>query len=448
MMTELTTQSVDDLRSLIHDFLQRRLEEKLKKIGGSDATSEAKRQAEVNRFRADTWLESAAARCRQIQVATHILKATHPDLEIKRVTNLYVTPSQLRKHTLVGTHALGETFVSDVSGNAAALDIYDFLTQEYRGRNILDLMLADDPELHSALSTDPQQARGWFESFAKIVESPCTRISTHTLAKQLYWPIGENPCDDRQYHLLAPVYASSLAHYVWRQIQNDRFSEEAKAARQALKENRWSERPVREYPDLAVQQLGGTKPQNISQLNSERRGVNYLLASLPPTWKSRDVRPLWRTVSMFKAYERRRGVRDLLRYLSAFLRAEPKRNVETRRRRTALVDDLIDELFQFTAEFRSLAPGWSGAKECWLNLSERHWLDPDGVAAASRGEGRPVPADTEEQVSSAFANWLNARLRAPGSRNPLPMGDPEFMQWRSQMREQIVALQRGESQDV
>lgn len=37
----------------------------------------------------------------------------------------------------------------------------------------------------------------------------------------------------------------------------------------------------REYPNLAVQKFGGTKPQNISQLNSER-GWQQLSAGLSP----------------------------------------------------------------------------------------------------------------------------------------------------------------------
>ena len=49
---------------------------------------------------------------------------------------------------------------------------------------------------------------------------------------------------------------------------------------------------VEAYASLAVQELGGTKPQNISQLNSERRGDNYLLASLPPVWKTVAVQPV------------------------------------------------------------------------------------------------------------------------------------------------------------
>lgn len=266
---------------------------------------------------------------------------------------------------------------------------------------------------------------------------PRGRLASHTLAKQLYWLIGNDPHDDAGYHLLAPLYASSLAHSVYQTVQDDRFSEQAKAAREAKKAGVFSERPVREYPQLAVQQLGGTNPQNISQLNSERRGNNFLLASLPPTWRSVDLKPLLGADSMFHRYSRRDEVKRLLKALLAFLKSHPARNVETRERRAEWVNALIDEFLQLSAELRSLPPGWSQTPACHLGGAQKHWLDPDGVARACAASSQPLPTDSPEQISTAFANWLNAQLR-----DPLPMGDPEFLEWRKQMHEQIKAEER------
>ena len=35
-----------------------------------------------------------------------------------------------------------------------------------------------------------------------------------------------------------------------------------------------------------------------------------------------------------------------------------------------------------------------------------------------------MPTDSAEQISQAFARWLNRQLR-----DPLPMGDPEYLHW-------------------
>jgi len=420
-----------ELRSLISEFLTERLESKLDKLAPDDP----KRTELMAQFIPGTWLEDAARRVGQIQAVTHSLKPIHPDA---KGTNLYSPPQNLAGLPVVGSHCLGDDFAGDVVGNAAALDVYKFLKLEHQGRNLLTLMLTRDADLAAALSTDPAQAEAWMSAFAGITARR-GRVASHTLAKQLYWLTGDNPDphDDTSFHLLAPLYASSLAHRVYLTIQDDRFSEEAKAARLAKKDGTFSERPVREYPQLAVQSVGGTKPQNISQLNSERRGDNFLLASLPPVWRSVDLKPLVGTDSMFHRYGRRDEVRQIVKVLLVFLKTDPTRNLETRDQRKEWVNGLIDEFLQYRAELRSLPPGWSQAPECRLGSAEIHWLDPEGVEQACTQSGLPLPTDTAERVSALFANWLNAQLR-----DQLPMGDPEFLEWRNQMYEQIKAEER------
>lgn len=432
-------QRVTELRALIADFLQKRLNDKLEKIKGDDEKSIASRKKELDRFDQTTWLESAAKRIKQIQLVTHVLKATHPDPKIDEATNLYVLPTDLVSHDFVGSHILGEKFDDDVTGNAAALDIYGFLTREFQDETLLDLMRSKDVDLAAALCNKPTQASNWMDIFASIEVPRCEKPTSHTLAKQLYWLTGDDPHDDASYHLLAPLYASSLAHHVYLTVQDDRFSEEAKAAREARKAGTFSDRPVREYPQLAIQQLGGTKPQNISQLNSERRGSNLLLASLPPIWRSVELKPLLNTDSMFLRYSRRPEVRQQIKTLLAYLKSDPARNVETRANRAEMVDALIDEFLQFSDAMCSLSSGWSQSTECRLSSAEKHWLDPDGVAQACADSDRPLPTDTDERISAGFANWLNAQLR-----DPLPMGDPEFLEWRKQMHEKIKAKEREE----
>lgn len=302
-------QRIAALRAVVADFLKNRLDDKLEKIKDDDDAAPAMRTPLHQQFTPATWLEDAARRAGQIQAVTHSLKPIHPDA---RGTNLYAPPQALAALPVVGSHCLGNDFVGDVVGNAAALDVYKFLKLEHQGRSFLALVHERDADLAAALSDDPAQAQDWINAFAALTE-PRGRLASHTLAKQLYWLTGNNPHDDASYHLLAPLYASSLAHRVYQTVQDDRFSEEAKTARDAKKAGTFSERPVREYPQLAVQQLGGTKPQNISQLNSERRGNNFLLASLPPTWRTEELKPLLKTESMFPRYSRRPEVKQMVK---------------------------------------------------------------------------------------------------------------------------------------
>ena len=145
---------------------------------------------------------------------------------------------------------------------------------------------------------------------------------------------------------------------------------------------------------------------------------------------------------MFHRYGWRDQVRRTINALQEFLKTDPLRNQKTRQHRADLVDMLIDELLQFTAELRTLAPGWSQVAECQLNLAEKHWLDHAGLVQALEVTKQPLPTGTHEWISAAFANWLNARLR--GS---LPVGDPEFLEWRNRILEQIKADEWGDRDD-
>lgn len=266
--------------------------------------------------------------------------------------------------------------------------------------------------------------------------------ASHTQAKQLYWLAGDDPRNDANYHLLAPLYASSLAHKVFATINEDRFGEPAKAARQARRDGDFSDTAVHEYPHLAVQKLGGTKPQNISQLNSERGGNNYLIASLPPLWEIGDLQPPLYVTDALPVFGRQREVRRLVRELGAFLKSDLGATMDTRNMRDDWTDQLIDELLHYGSLVQqSLAPGWSQADDCLLPEHQQLWLDPyrgiedAGFAAQWRSMG------WVEGVYKDFGNWLNARLsKATG----LSMGDPEDRHWAKEFKNEQEFLWQTE----
>lgn len=331
---------------------------------------------------------------------------------------------------VVGSHCLGRDYELDVDGDAAALDVYAFLKIEYEGKTLLALSEAGDPDWAVALSTDANTARDLMSAFAGLTQ-PREGLASHTFAKQVYWLLPDrDPHDDTNYHLLAPLHPSSLIHRFYGQLQEDRFGEAAKAAREARREGRYVDQPQYFYPNLGMRKLGGTKPLNVSQLNSERRGENLLLASLPPKWLSEPVRPLLRVEDMFKVFNYREQVRQFVRQLRSFLEADPAAVLETREHRAGLVDLLVGEFIQFTAELRDLPEGWSQEAECRLGEAEKCWLDAPGVPEEER-----LPIDSvTERIAAGFANWLNAQLRGK-----LDFADPEFREWRDCVLEEVRA---------
>ncbi|WP_326544082.1 type I-F CRISPR-associated protein Csy1 [Pseudorhodoferax sp.] len=410
-------------RAAIQRFLEERLAAKLDKRPPDDP----ERAAIVAQHQPAAWLADAACRVAQIQAVTHSLKPIHPDA---RGTNLYCPPAGLPPRPEVGSHLLQADFPVDVVGNAAALDVYKFLRIEVASRSLLDYLLAADPDLLAALDGDAKQAAALATAFASLVE-PRGRPASHTLAKQLYWLHGDDPGDDAGYLLLAPLFATSLAHVLHERIRADRFGEEAKAARQARSKRASHSHGFSEYPDLAVQRQGGTKPHNLGQLNSERRGENYLLASLPPFWRSAAVRPVLRMASVLpRVYGQRPLVRETVAALRKFLGSNPDPTMATRDRRDAYIGTLIDELVSMARELQEQLPDdWTADPDCVLVEAEKLWLNPARAFADPEFDHAWQWMDWPREIGQRFGNWLKHELLPL----ELPFGEVEAREWRKEL---------------
>lgn len=423
----ILTERAQIFRSAIAAYIEERRAAKLK--GNEDDADVAAK------YEYGAWLGDAARRASQIKVVTHVLKATHPDA---RGSSLHVVPRELFQHPEIGSHVLGESFAEDVVGNAAALDVFKLLRIEVAGRRLLDWMQVADPDLQAALSSDAEEAAAWMQAFSSLVRQD-SQPASHVMAKQLYWLVGEEPADDSQYHLLQPLLSSALAHAVHGDIQDARFGEASKLARQARRDGKPHDAPSRDYLNLAVRKLGGTKPQNISQLNSERGGVNYLLSSLPPHWNAQRRIKVLQVASVLDGFLWFEDVRDQVKALSRFLLSEPEPNLETRETRQALEQALGEMLSLFGESIRlSHEPGWTRHPDCSLPLHEKLWLDPERVSLPLRKTHEVEDADFNEafswgdwpdQVASSFANWLNAQLHRAGLKT---VGDAGYRHWAKQ----------------
>tara|TARA_R110000823_G_scaffold132777_5_gene261223 strand:+ start:21987 stop:23294 length:1308 start_codon:yes stop_codon:yes gene_type:complete len=420
----------EDLKNVVGEYIQIRLQAKLDKLK-NDQQEERKRLLSAHEH--ETWLADAARRVSQIQQVTHAIKYIHPDA---RGTNLFSTGNAHVGDGYVGTHSLGHWLSPDVVGNAAALDVYKFLRLEVAGRSLLALALERHPALRDALSTDVDKADEWMQSFAELVEAK-GKPASHSLAKQVYWPLGNG-----KYHLLAPLFPSSLVNTVWLTLREHRFSDMAKDAREARRNKASAAHGYHEYPNVVVQKFGGTKPQNISQLNSERYGENHLLPSLPPSWISAEIRTPLFTESVFvSGFASRRSVGEAMNDLRSYLhRVKGVNNKPVRDGRARRVQVVFDELLQYAGELWSLEPGWTAQADCRLNLDEQCWLDAqrsleDEAFAAHYHQG-----DWQDAVCRRFANWFNSRLAKGGE--SLPVGEDEAFEWRRLLERELALLHR------
>ncbi len=415
-------------RQSIAAFIDERREAKLKGQSDDEAGPASAK------YDYHTWLADAARRVSQIQAVTHVLKATHPDA---RGTSLYAPPQTLPSHTEIGTHLLGENYADDIVGNAAALDVYKFLKLEVEGKRLLDWLQQDDADLLVALHQDETTAKEWAAAFKSLVRSTDELVS-HVNAKQVYWCVSGEPVDDAGYHLLQPLFSSSLAHKVHEQINDVRFGEKNKEARQAYFKKQAHDFVYHDYRGLVIRKLGGTKPQNISQLNSERGGVNYLMASLPPRWnqeRSRNFLFVDSALDRFRGYE---GVNGLIKSLVNFMKTSGGRTVETQVAREKIERLLGESLVAFGLATRQLhEPGWTRNADCRLPLCEQLWLDPERAELPFHPDHEDADKafqqafewkDWPDEVAHRFGNWLNDILK----KENFPVGDAEHAHWAKQ----------------
>jgi len=416
--------SVEQIKAVINAFLNERLEGKLAKLRPEE---DEKRRALQEEHLPENWIANAAKRVAQIQQVTHALKFTHPEA---RGTNLASSGNSEAGDEIIGTHTLGPDLTPDVVGNAAALDVYKFLRLSVEGYTLLDLANAADPALANAFSDDVTLGSAWMASFASVSEAKGPPAASK-LAKQVFWPL-----ERANYHLLAPLFPSSLVHSVWKQIQEDRFSDAAKMARNARRSGLAHPNGYREYPGLTIHNFGGTKPQNISQLNSERRGENYLLPSVPPAWESREVHaPFWTSSVFDRVFGSRKRVRELVRTLNEFLESveHTRSNIRIRKKRADLAGLIRDEALQYAAELRQLEPGWSASPECRLNSAEQCWLDPRRAERDVDFRKLMQQGSWQDEISRRFGNWLNTRLSSPS----FAMGAVEAAHWQEVLEQEL-----------
>lgn len=427
MSTEWDNSITDKIRDYIHGRRDDRLEKfdkdtakgikaaKAEEVAAYEQQRFERRLEEEARFKPSVWLTDAASRAKQLQLVTHALKFTHSDA---KGTSIFADQFT-GKRDFIGTNSIAEPAI-DIVGNAAALDVGKLLMLEQKGKRLVHFIQQGDMTPFEPFAESDQQLAEWLAGFKLAVTAKDP--SSHKLAKQLFWPLEEGG-----YHLILPVFATSLTHAIYDRVQTARFSEAQKAARDARRNEKHSDTPTVEYPNLAVQAFGGTKPQNISQLNSTRGGRAYLLSSAPPTWQSQEQPPL-KVTSIFRGPFSRQ-VYPLLMGLKKFLAAHlhERSTWEIRAERARRVDEIVDRLIAYGASVRAFPAGWSSHPDCHLPEHQTLWLDPQRRYSDSDFNDAFEQKMWQVQVAEDFSRFLNAEL---ARNSEIATGDVEFMQWK------------------
>ena len=376
------------------------------------------RKQQANTYSYNQWLSVAARVARGVSFSTHPIKFTHPSA--KGASSVYFCASRIENWTVndvyLSTSTLRSPDVDVAYGDAKLAPIAKFLQVRFEKDSLDASISRGDYSALAVFAQSPEQLEGWVKGFKLALADKS--LSSHLLAKQVYVPIGK-----QNYHLISPLFSSSLAQAIYQRIADSRDIEENKAVRDAKKNNKYSPKLAVSYPNTAVQIFGGSNAQNVSQLNSRRRGKSFLLSSAPPTWQT-QLKPPVNSKSIFIGeYDRRARYQagNLQQYLLSISKCDG--NMPMRQQIGAYLNELLDTLFNYAAEVQSMTQftGWSAHSK--LKRAQQMWLDPyrnDPLFQEERAKG-----DWQLRIADDFAFWLKRKLK----HEQLVFGEVEHQEW-------------------
>ncbi|OOF07846.1 type I-F CRISPR-associated protein Csy1 [Salinivibrio sp. MA427] len=381
------------------------------------------------------WVTDAATRAKQISLATHCPKFVHSDA---RASSMLVTDIDKSEFRYLTSYSLTDKAI-DAVGNAAALDVARFLKITVEGESLISQLQAGHISVLKPLTDDANLLETWRAGFSLALGDQV--LSAHNLIKQTYFPVNEG-----EYHLLCPLYSSSLAHTLYTKVRATRYGEKVKAIREAKNKQHYHPERLEAFPRTVKQTFGGSKPQNVSQLNSERHGEGFLLNAAPPSYQQQPEDPSKQT-SIFNrrlAYQASHLIHDFRSFLASL--TERDRNFATRYRRDHdFILPLTDLVFDYAARVQlQVSAGWSqGAddKACRLKREHALWLDVYNPDAQFQREREAQ--DWLDTVASDFAAWL---LRQLEDKKHYLLGDTEFNYIRKVFLTQLKAFERDTPQ--
>lgn len=377
------------MTEVIHAFLNERkelwLKDRLKKAENENVIAELNQQAD-DKFNLKEWLPDAAKRVLQLSMVSHPSKFSHPSAKTSSVIARVKSAQDgyLRSGNI--------DYPLDVFGNAAAMDVFKFLSLNlFENKTVLDGFEQDDTNLNKLIEQSSLDFTHLKQSFL-VIKNDDASNKTDYLVKQVYFPVSKN-----EYHLLSLLTPSGLITCLKKRIDKLRFSEATKDAKEKRKKNEHDAVGYSDLYDLTVTAYGGTQPQNVSVLNSQNAGRAYLLSSCPPSFEKRKVRlpnsDYFNQCLYWKHFSA--DFESLKKYITDINNQNTRRKIKKNLRR-------IVEAILFTAFcIRKSEKGWS-EKESYqsLALEQKIWLDDAYL------EQREIESEWREEILRRISKWI------------------------------------------
>jgi CRISPR-associated protein Csy1 len=257
------------------------------------------------------------------------------------------------------------TVEADALGNAAALDVYKFLTLKMEdGQTLLSHIEQDSDLAQQLLKINAGSYTTLKDGFLAMTNSDDDSVTSSKI-KQIYFPVDDG------YHQLSILSASGAMFELRKRVDTIRFSEETKAARAYEKNNEIYEGGYKQLVNMTTIGYGGTKPQNISVLNNQNGGKVHLLSSEPPKLTKRDIH--FPVVDFFSQSFNYYQCRDLF-YALHELFLNHKNDWNIRRERDEYYQAIIDRIIERMWLVRSASKAQYNPDTTQLNKTQKIWL--------------------------------------------------------------------------
>jgi CRISPR-associated protein Csy1 len=334
------------------------------------------------------WLLNAANRAGQMSISTHPCTFSHPSS--RKNKNGYAS-SIIANSNRVDDGFLRSGNVSvdaDALGNAAALDVYKFLTLVMEDGQTLIKHMEQDTDLALSLltlsNTDENQNYQILKQRFLAMSSDVGESITSSKIKQVFFPIADDFIAQQpiaeNYHQLSILTASGIVFELRKRLDGMRFGDEIKIARDKKKNNQHHEGYCEIY-NLTTIGYGGTKPQNISVLNNQNGGKAHMFMSAPPQLKNRNIHfPhtdfFSQTVNYFQCKNQFYQLHKLYN--------RDDNNIHMRAERDEYYQSVIDHIIEKMWQVRSIALEQYNPSVNQLQSSQKAWLCEDEASKTLR----------------------------------------------------------------
>jgi CRISPR-associated protein Csy1 len=339
-------------------------------------------------FALKKWLPHAANRAGQMSISTHPCTFSHPSS--RKNKNGYASSIIANGQSVKdGFLRSGNVEVNaDALGNAAALDVYKFLTLIMEDGQTLIQHLEQDTELALNLFTIPNADKN--EDYQKLkygflaMTTGVGESITSSKIKQVFFPVKEQSVDQTidaaNYHQLSILTASGIVFELRKRLDGMRFGDAIKLARDKKKNNQQHDGYCEIY-NLTTIGYGGTKPQNISVLNNQNGGKAHMFMSAPPQLQNRNIH--FPNSDFFSQTVNYSQCKNQFYQLHKLYERDDN-NMHIREERDEYYQSVIDHVIEKMWQVRSVALEQHNSTVNQLSLAQRTWLCEDAESQLLR----------------------------------------------------------------